>query len=283
MIFQAIVLGIVQGLTEFLPISSSAHLVIVPWLFGWTDSAVGSLSFDVSLHLGTLVAILIFFRKDWITLAVAWFKSVIERKIGNDHDRKMAWFLILASVPGALAGVFFEGKIEELFHSKPISSGSMILMAAVIALLGAILWIVDRLVKREHPFQKIGIRDAVIIGCAQALAIFPGVSRSGATITAGRAIGLDRVSAARFSFLLSAPIIAGAGVKSVFEVIGLFRTGAIPSEELVIFPIGFIAAAVSGIVCIRLLLAFLKKYSFATFAIYRFALALLVATVALVR
>jgi undecaprenyl-diphosphatase len=282
-IFQAIVLGIVQGLTEFLPISSSAHLVIIPWLFGWTDSAVGSLSFDVSLHLGTLVAIVIFFWKDWITLAGAWFKSIFERKIGDDHNRKMAWFLILASVPGALAGVFFEGKIEELFHSETLSVSPMIVMASIIALLGLVLWLVDRFVKYDRPFEKIGIKDAIIIGCAQALAIFPGVSRSGATITAGRALGLDRISAARFSFLLSAPIIAGAGLKSIAKVASLISSGAIPAKEIVIFPIGLVAAALSGIICIKLLLSFLKKYSFATFAVYRFALAAIVLVVALVR
>jgi undecaprenyl-diphosphatase len=257
--------------------------VIIPWLFGWTDPAIASLTFDVSLHLGTLVAIVIFFRKDWVTLVAAWFKSIIERKIGDDHNRKMAWFLILASIPGAIAGVLFEGKIEELFHSDPMPAASMIVMAAVIALLGAILWLIDRLVHHERSFDKISIKDAVIIGCAQALAIFPGVSRSGATITAGLASSLDRVSAARFSFLLSAPIIAGAGLKSVVEIVQQLQAGAIPAEELVIFPVGFVCAAVSGIICIKLLLSFLKKYSYAAFAVYRFALAAIIIVVALVR
>jgi undecaprenyl-diphosphatase len=283
LILQSIILGIVQGLTEFLPVSSSAHLVIVPWLFGWTDPAVQSLSFDVALHLGTLCAVVIFFFKDWIILIGAWFKSVFQRKIGDDRNRKMAWFLLLACIPGAVAGVLFESRIDESFHSNPIPRIAMLVMAAVIALLGVLLWLSDKLAKHSLSFDKIGLKESVLIGFAQALAIFPGVSRSGATMTAGLALGLDRPSAARFSFLLSAPIIAGAGLKSAFEVVKLVRTGAIPSSEMIVFPIGFVAAALSGLLCIKLLLDFLKKHSFAGFAIYRFVLAILILIVALVR
>jgi undecaprenyl-diphosphatase len=283
LIFQAIVLGLVQGLTEFLPISSSAHLVIIPWLFGWNDPTVTSLSFDAALHLGTLLAVVVYFIKDWVRLIGAWFKSVFQRKIGDDHDRRMAWFLLLACVPGGLAGFLFESLIESSYHSAPIPAVAMLVMAGVIALLGGALWLVDKLASRERPFEKITWRDALVIGLAQALAIFPGVSRSGATITAGRALGLDRVSAARFSFLLSAPIIAGAGLKSAFGLIKQVHAGAIANAELVVFPIGFIAAAVSGFLCIKALLAFLKKFSFVSFAAYRLVLAILIVAVVLIR
>jgi undecaprenyl-diphosphatase len=282
-IIQAIILGIVQGLTEFLPISSSAHLVVIPWLFGWNDPAVTSLSFDVALHLGTLLAVIVYFFKDWVRFIGAWGKSIIQRKIGDDHDRKVGWFLLLACIPGGLAGFLFEGLIDSSYHSAPIPAVALLVMAGLIAVMGIVLWLVDKLASRERPFEKITIKDAIIIGLAQALAIFPGVSRSGATITAGRVLGLDRVSAARFSFLLSAPIIAGVGLKSALDLVKQVHTGGITQPELIVFPIGFVAAAVSGFLCIKLLLAFLKKFSFVGFAAYRLAFAVLIVVVVLVR
>lgn len=280
---QSIVLGIVQGLTEFIPISSSAHLIIVPWLFNWTDPTIDSLSFDVALHLGTLLAVIVFFWNDWVRLVGAWFKSIFQWKIGDDHDRRMAWYLVLGTIPGGVAGLFFESKVTTSFHIAPIPQLSMILMAVMIALLGALLWIVDRATQRGRQFGEIARRDAVTIGFAQALAIFPGVSRSGATITTGRALGLDRASAARFSFLLSAPIIAGSGLVSLYHILKGLHSGAISGAELSVFPLGFVAAAVSGFLCIKFLLSFLQKHSFKSFAIYRFALAALVLVVALAR
>jgi undecaprenyl-diphosphatase len=280
---QSIVLGIIQGLTEFIPISSSAHLVIVPWLFNWTNPAIESLTFDVALHLGTLLAVVVFFWKDWVRLIGAWFKSIIERKIGADQDRRMAWFLVLSCIPGGIAGVLFEKKLSAAFHVAPIPQLSMIMMAVVLFALGLLLWLADSLAKRDKPFERIGVKDTILIGLAQALAIFPGVSRSGATITAGRALGLDRTSAARFSFLLSAPIIAGSGLKSLYEIIKGASSGAFSAEELGIFPIGFVAAGVSGLLCIKFLMAFLQKHSFKGFSIYRFVLAALVLAVALAR
>lgn len=278
---QSIILGLIQGLTEFLPVSSSAHLVIVPWLFKWNDPALAGLPFDVALHLGTLLAILVFFWKDWTRIIAAWFRSIVERKIGDDVDRRMGWFLLFACIPGGLAGVLFEGRVTTSFHVLPIPRLSMILMACAIAAMGAALWIVDALAKREREFGAIGLKDCLIIGFAQALAIFPGVSRSGATLTAGRALGLDRRSAARFSFLLSAPIIAGSGLKSLYEVAKGARAGTIAGAELAIFPVGFVAAAVSGLLCIKLLMGFLQRHSLKGFSIYRFALAALVLAVAI--
>ena len=283
LILQSAALGLVQGLTEFIPISSSAHLVIVPWLLGWSDPALGSLTFDVALHLGTLLAVVAFFVSDWARLIGAWFKSVFRLRIDDSPDTRMAWYLLLACIPGAIVGVLFEGDVTASFHVQPIPRLSMILMAVAIAVLGGLLLLADRLGRQKRPFTKIGFLDAMLIGLAQALAIFPGVSRSGATITAGLALGLEREAAARFSFLLSAPIIAGAGIKSLYELVSGASSGAIPRSELIMFPVGFAVAAVSGFLCIKLLLAFLQRHSTRAFVYYRWALAALVLVVALVR
>jgi undecaprenyl-diphosphatase len=283
LIIQSIVLGIVQGLSEFIPISSSAHLVIIPWLLGWTDPALTGLTFDVSLHIGTLIAVLAFFASDWVRIIGAWFKSVFEFKIGDDPDRRMAWYILLACVPGGFSGFLLESKIGRAFHSNPIPMSSMLFMAAAIALLAALLLLADKMAKHIKPFGKIKALDALYIGIAQAFAVIPGVSRSGSTITAGLALGLEREAAAKFSFLLSAPIIAGAGFKSLLELFSQVKTGAISHSELVIFPAGFLAAAVSGFFCIKFLMGYLKKHSTSVFVWYRFALAIFVAVVAIVR
>jgi undecaprenyl-diphosphatase len=284
-ILQAIILGIIQGVTEFIPISSSAHLIIVPWLFGWTDPALTSLTFDVSLHIGTLLAVLAFFAKDWIRLIKACFASVKERKVGNDPDRRLAWFVVIGTIPGAIAGVFFESKIEGLFHQPgvPIRPYSMLAMAVIIALLGLILLLADRLAQHKIDLNGLTLKKVLIIGFAQALAIFPGVSRSGSTITAGLGLGLKREDAARFSFLLSAPIIAGAGLKSLFEIYSGLKSGAIGQNELILFPIGLVVAAISGFIVIRFLMNYLRSHTVDIFVYYRWGLALLVAVVALAR
>jgi undecaprenyl-diphosphatase len=284
-ILQSLILGILQGLTEFMPISSSAHLVIVPWLFSWTDAALTSLPFDVALHLGTLVAVLWFFASDWVRLLGAGIASLRERKIGADPDRRLAWLLVIGVIPGAIAGVLFESKIEAWFHTPntPLQPAAMIAMAVIIALLGLALFIAERLARHERGLKTLSLKDALIIGLAQALAIFPGVSRSGGTITAGLALGLEREAAARFSFLLGAPIIAGAGLKSLWEVYQLFQAGSIAQNELILFPIGIVAAALSGYLCIKYLLRFLQKNSTDIFVYYRWALAALVIVVALLR
>lgn len=282
---EALILGIVQGLTEFIPISSSAHLIIVPWLLGWNDPVLESLSFDVALHLGTLLAVLAFFAADWVRIIYAVIASLLDRKIGQDPDRRLGWLIILGTIPGAIAGVLAESKIQELFHQPglPPTPSAMILMAIIIALLGLLLWIAERIAKHIRGLDRLTLRDSIIIGLAQAFAVFPGVSRSGSTITAGLALGFKRPDAARFSFLLSAPIIAGAGLKSIVEVFAQVRSGAITQPELVLFPIGFVAAAISGYVCIKYLLIFLQRNSTDLFVYYRWALALLVVLVALTR
>jgi undecaprenyl-diphosphatase len=285
LIFQAIVLGLVQGLTEFIPISSSAHLIIVPWLFGWNDPALTSLTFDVALHLGTLVAVLWYFWADWINVIRAFFASIFERKIGGDVNRRLAWLLVIGTIPGGIAGVLGESKIEALFHvpGVPIKAAAMIAMGVIIALLAGLLWLAEVLAKHERGMEQITLRDSILIGLAQAFAIFPGVSRSGSTITAGLGLGLKRETAARFSFMLSAPIIAGAVAKSALDVVKAFRSGAFAQGELILFPIGVIVAGVSGYFAIRFLLRYLQTNSSKAFVWYRFGLAALVIVVAVVR
>jgi undecaprenyl-diphosphatase len=282
---EAIVLGIVQGLTEFIPISSSAHLIIIPWLFGWNDPALTSLTFDVALHMGTLLAVLVFFAKDWWRLIRAWVASITEWKIGQNVDRRKAWFLVIATIPGAIFGVLGESKIEALFHQPgvPIQPLAMIIMAVIITIFGLALYLADRLLWHVRELDQMTFKDTLWIGLAQALAIFPGVSRSGSTIMTGLALGFKRDDAARFSFLLSAPIIAGAGLKSLLEVFGQLHAGTLSSSELLIFPIGFIFAAISGLLCIKYLLRYLQKHSLNVFVFYRWALALLIVLVVVLR
>jgi undecaprenyl-diphosphatase len=284
-IIESIILGLIQGATEFIPVSSSAHLVIVPWLFGWTNPALTSLPFDMALHLGTLLAVLIYFAQDWIRITRAWFQSVFERRIGNDPDRRLAWWVVIGTIPGGIAGVLFESKIDALFHQPgvPIASLSMIIMALIIAVVGSLLWLADRMARHIKSVNDITIKETLLIGLAQALAIFPGVSRSGSTITTGLALGLKREAAAKYSFLLSAPIIAGAGLKSLYEIYSGMKTGAIASGDLVLFPVGLVAAAISGYLCIRFLMNYLQKHSTNVFVYYRWGLALLVALVAVLR
>jgi undecaprenyl-diphosphatase len=284
-ILEAIILGIFQGLTEFIPVSSSAHLIIIPWFFGWDDLAVNSLTFDVALHLGTLVAVLWFFWADWLRLVRAGIASLRERKIGGDPDRRLAWLLVIGCIPGGIAGALAESRVEALFHQpdRPHQSAAMIGIAVMLAVAGAALLLADRLARHQRGLNGLGLKDALIIGCAQALALFPGVSRSGATITAGLAVGLERAAAARFSFLLSAPIVAGAGLKSAWDVFQELRDGTMTAASLIFFPIGFVAAALTGYFCIKFLLHYLQRNSTAVFTYYRWGLAALIVIVTLAR
>jgi undecaprenyl-diphosphatase len=243
------------------------------------------LPFDVSLHLGTLAAVLIYFASDWVRLIRAWLLSVKERKIAGDPDRLQAWFVLIGTIPGGIAGVLAESKIEELFHQPgmPIQSLTILVMAAIIAATGSALLLADRLARHLRGMDQVTLKDTLLIGFAQALAIFPGVSRSGATISAGMALGLKRDAAARFSFLLSAPIIAGAGLKSLVEIVSGLKSGAIPSGDLLLFPIGVVVAGISGYLCIRFLMNYLQKNSVSLFVYYRWGLAILITAVALLR
>jgi undecaprenyl-diphosphatase len=284
-VLEAIILGIVQGLTEFIPISSSAHLIIIPWLFDWNDPALTSLPFDVALHLGTLVAVLAFFADDWLRLIRAGITSLVERRINPDPDRRLAWLLVIGSIPGGIAGVLMESRIEGWFHqaNHPIKPAAMVAMAVIIALLGLALLMAEQLARHERRMDSLSLRDGIVVGLAQALAIFPGVSRSGSTITAGLAIGIEREDAARFSFLLSAPIIAGAGLKSLLDIYDAYQANTLAHNELVLFPIGVIAAAISGYLTIKYLLRFLQRNPTNVFVYYRWALAIFIVVVVLAR
>jgi undecaprenyl-diphosphatase len=284
-LIQAIILGIIQGATEFIPISSSAHLIIVPWLFNWTDPALTSLSFDVALHLGTLLAVVIFFFADLVVLVKAGWLSIKERKVGDDPQRRLAWFIVIGTIPGGIIGFLAESKIEALFHTpgQPINPMAMIVMALIIAWLGGFLLLADRLARHTIDLPGLTLKKVLYIGFAQALAIFPGVSRSGSTITTGLALGLKREASAKFSFLLSAPIIAGAGLKSLYEIYSGLKSGAIARADLILFPIGLVVAAIVGYLCIRFLLNYLQKHTMNVFVYYRWALAILIVAVALLR
>jgi len=284
--FQAAILGLVQGLTEFMPISSSAHLIIVPWLLGWNNPILDSLQFDVALHMGTLLAVVVYFAADWVRLVRAGVASLIERRIGNDPDRRLVWLLVIGCIPGAIAGVLGESAVEQLFHKPnvPIRDSAMIVMALIIAFLALLLLAAERLAEHIRRMDSISLRDALLIGVAQAFAIFPGVSRSGSTITAGLAVKLERDVAARFSFLLGAPIIAGAGLKSFWDIYKQVQGGAgFPQTEWILFAVGVLTAAISGFFCIRYLLRYLRQHSTDVFVYYRWALAVVIVLVALLR
>lgn len=284
-ILEAIILGIVQGLTEFIPISSSAHLIIIPWLFKWNDPALTSLPFDVALHLGTLVAVLSYFAADWVRLIRAGLSSLAERRIGDDPDRRLAWLLVIACIPGGIAGVLMESRIEHWFHepNHPIKTAAMIVMAIIIALLGLFLLLAERLARHERTMKTLSIKDAIVIGVAQAFAVFPGISRSGSTITAGLFQGLKREDAARFSFLLSAPIVGGAGLKTLLDIYDAYHANTLAHSDLVLFPVGVIAATISGYLTIKYLLRFLQQHSTKLFVYYRWVLAIFIVVVALAR
>jgi undecaprenyl-diphosphatase len=262
---RAILLGILQGLGEFLPISSSGHLIVVPWLFGWPDSG---LSFDVALHLGTLFAVAAAFWRDWLRLIAAFFRALPEGRVLADPDARLLVYLALASIPGALAGLLLESWAETVFRSAA-------LVATMMAVMGLVLWLADRRANRDTG-TSVSLRDALLIGCAQALAIVPGTSRSGATIAAALFLGQRREAAARFSFLLALPITAGA---ALVKVPLLFRNGSDPLPVLA----GMVAAAISGFLAIRLLLSYVRTRTYTPFVLYRLAFAALVWCVVLWR
>ncbi len=275
---QAIVLGIVQGLTEFIPVSSSAHLIIVPWLLGWKDPG---LAFDAALHLGTLAAVLTYFVRDWLDLGRGLVLSITERTLSGPPNRRLGWFIFAASIPGGLAGLALDQAVENVFHDPTgeHSAAAMLLLAALILALAAVLLFAEAAARHSRPFGDIGWRDAMIIGCAQALAVLPGVSRSGATITAGLLLGLERAAAARFSFLLATPLVAAVGLKKLYD---LAKNGMSSADQMG-FALGLLAAAISGYVCIAFLLRYLQSRSTVPFVAYRVVLAVVLVLLALTR
>jgi undecaprenyl-diphosphatase len=267
-VIQAALVGLLQGLTEFIPISSSAHLELAPWIAGWeSDGLIGSLAFDVFLHLGTLVALLVYFFRDWLRYLGAWVASLRQRRIGDDPDRRIAWLLIAASIPAGIIGFALEGAIEEAFHGD--SDVARLAIAGFLVLGAAALYLADRLGRRTRELDEVTAPTALTIGVSQALALLPGISRSGATITAGLALGLTREAAARFSFLLATPITLGAGLYGSRR---LFEEPLSGTEWLAI-GVGFAVAATSGLVAIGFLLSWLRRRSVAVFSLYRVAFA----------
>jgi undecaprenyl-diphosphatase len=273
LVFQALVMGIVQGLTEFLPVSSSGHLVVVPFLFGWDDEFLNSLAFSVMLHLGTLVALLVYFREDWARLIPAGFATVRDRSFKGDADRRLAWLLVASTIPAALAGLLFNDLIEDQFREVG-------LVAVMLVVGGVILFVADRVGGRSRGVADVTFPIAIGIGAAQALALIPGISRSGISISAARLAGLDREAAARFAFLMATPITAGA---IVFEARRLLTGEAGVDVAIAPLVVGMVAALVSGLAAIHFMLRYLRTRSLDIFVWYRFGLAAVVLVVWLAR
>jgi undecaprenyl-diphosphatase len=267
-VIQAALVGLLQGLTEFIPISSSAHLELAPWIAGWEEGGlVGSLAFDVFLHLGTLVALLVYFARDWLRYARAWLASVRERRIGADPDRRIAWLLIAATIPAAIIGFVLEDVIASTFHGD--DDGARLAIAGFLVLGAVALWLADRLGSRSRELDDVSAPAALTVGLSQALALLPGISRSGATITAGLALGLTREAAARFSFLLATPITLGAGLYGSRRLLTETHT----QTEWLAIGVGFVVAALSGLMAIGFLLAWLRRRSVTAFSLYRIGFA----------
>ena len=263
-VIQAALVGLLQGLTEFIPISSSAHLELAPWIAGWeSDGLIGSLAFDVFLHLGTLVALLVYFAGDLLRYFRAWIASIRERRIDGETDRRLAWLLAMATVPAAIIGFTLEGFIADAFHGD--NDGARLVIAAFLVLGATALFVADRVGSRRREITDMTPGTALAIGFSQALALLPGISRSGATITAGLALGLTREAAARFSFLLATPITFGAGLYGSRR---LFETG-VTGEQWLAIGVGFVVSALSGLAAIGFLLAWLRRRSVAIFSLYR--------------
>jgi undecaprenyl-diphosphatase len=273
--FQSIILGILQGLGEFLPISSTAHLILAPYFFGWSDPG---LAFDVALHIGTLVAVIAYFWRDWLEIFAMTTKTIIiskrqtpnvqmsnvKRQMLNatgNYPSNLLWLLFVASIPGAIVGFLLNSYAEHFFRSP-------LIIAFTLSFVGLILYWVDKQSTCKKDIKQISLKDAALIGFSQALAIIPGVSRSGATMAAGLSLGLSREQAAKFSFLLSTPIILGAAIIKLPELV----------QNGISWPIilGIIAAAVSGYVAIKYMLRFIQRVGYAPFFWYRLILALAV-------
>lgn len=253
-IFHAIIYGIVQGIGEFLPISSSGHLAALPQILGWTDGQ--DLSFDVALHLGTLVAVIAFFWKDWLTLISAGFTN------SKSKEGKLFWYIIIACIPGGIIGILFEKKAESTFRNLGLIGVMMIVI-------GIFLFVADRLAKGKIKIQNIGLNRSLVVGFSQALAIIPGVSRSGITMSTGLLSGISREDAARFSFLLSTPIIIGAGLLKSKDIIHT------PASNIPSLLVAIVTSAVVGFLCIKFLLNYLKNKGFGIFVFYRIVVGLL--------
>lgn len=254
-LLHALILGALQGFTEVLPISSSAHLILVPWLLGWPESG---LTFDVALHLGTFLALALYFRRDIVDMTVSTIDALNHRSL-DTPARRLPFLVVASAVPAALVGKLFETQIEELFRSR------LLLIGMFLIVFGVGLGLADLFGRKRRSVAELTLAGAITIGLFQCLALIPGVSRSGITITAGLMLGFNRVGAARFSFLMSLPIVAGA---ALFKMLHLLDQG-IPAEEALPLVVGIVSSAITGYLSIAFLLRFVQKRSIAPFVWYR--------------
>jgi undecaprenyl-diphosphatase len=262
-LYQAVWLAIIQGLTEFLPISSNAHLTVIPTLMGWKDPGLG---FDVALHAGTLAAIVIYFFRDWVQVIANGLGFAYRGRRPDENSRSLLWFLVIATIPAGLAGLKFQKYAENSWRSFYV-------IAAAEIILGALLFVADRVGREKDGLNQMNLFDAIFIGIAQALAIIPGVSRSGVTITGARFLHFDREAAARFSFLLSAPIIAAAASKDAWD---LHKEGGIPPEMRLPYLVGILVSGVVGVLVIAFFLKYLRRHSLNVFVWYRIGFGIIV-------
>ncbi|MCC6544365.1 MAG: undecaprenyl-diphosphate phosphatase [Nitrospirae bacterium] len=260
--FQAIILGLIQGLTEFLPVSSTAHLILAPWILGWDDPG---LAFDVVLHLGTLTGIIAFFWKDFYNILLGMMSGIVFRKSYSGTDGRLGWYIIIGTIPAGVAGLLYKDKIETVLRNPRVIGISLILFGLIL------LW-AEVVGRKKRRMDHLNIVDAIVIGCAQAIALIPGVSRSGITITAGLFRNLERAAAARFAFLLSTPIIMAGGLLSSMDV---YKEG-LPQEMYMTFAAGFAASAISGFLAIKYMLVFLSRQKVNIFVYYRIVLGILI-------
>ncbi|HLN02902.1 MAG TPA: undecaprenyl-diphosphatase UppP [Bryobacteraceae bacterium] len=269
-IVQVVILALIQGIAEFLPISSTAHLIVAPWLLGWSDPG---LTFDVALHVGTLVAVVVYFFRTWVQIILHGFGI----EWGDDEmlrqNPRLLWLLVLGTIPGGVIGFLFEKQADSTLRSP-------ILIGAMMIALGLVMWAADRWGARKRGLGAVSFADSLVIGCAQALAIIPGVSRSGATITAGLFRNLDRVAAARFSFLLATPIIAGAAAKKFYDVL---KHGGIPADMHMPFSVGILVSGLTGLAVIAFFLRYLQHRSLNFFVYYRVVFGIIVIALAIAR
>jgi undecaprenyl-diphosphatase len=255
-LYQAIILGIIQGLTEFLPVSSTAHLAIIPALLHWTDPGLG---FDIALHVGTLAAIVIFFFRDWVQVITNGLGFPYRGVHPDENSRSLLWFLIVGTIPAAVAGAALNKYAEHAWRTPIVIGVAMIV-------LGLLMWVADRRGQEKRGLDRLSWSDALSIGVAQAFALVPGVSRSGVTITMARFRHLDREASARFSFLLSAPIIAGAAAKDILD---LRKEGGLPPGMRTAYLVGILSSAVVGVIVIAFFLRFLRRNTLNIFVWYR--------------
>jgi undecaprenyl-diphosphatase len=271
-LLHAIILGIIQGLTEFLPVSSSAHLALIPWLLGWNDQG---LSFDIALHVGTVLAVVAYFFRDWVQVIAQGFGINIGSDPAIRRNPKLLWLLVLGSIPAGIAGLLVKDLAENVWRNNQYLIGSMLI------LVGLFMWWADKQGSRKKDLGNISSTDSLVIGSAQALALVPGVSRSGITICAGLLRNLDRATAARFSFLLATPAIAGAAAKDAWD---LMRHGGgiagIPQDMRTSLLVGVIVSAIVGALTIQFFLNYLRKRSLSFFVWYRVIFGIIVIALA---